>query len=196
MWKVQTSPCLLLQTSDESIEQDTIQQWSEMHFSLDPSFKNNFHVWHQIPHPASGSYGLLQHSGYPPPTPAVSPCLTSPSTSYTHSSDWQLYDTTSYNQASLTFATASAEQTGIWLLLHALTTLYHVWLLYNTISLDIFLQLIYLLWCFWVTGVTGLHEPSIWMTLSQLLIPLNIVTLFNNTCNLHGSWEFRIIFAY
>lgn len=194
MWKAQTSPCLLLQTSDESTEQDTIQQWSEMHFSLDPSFKHNFHVWHQIPHPASGSYGLLQHSGYPPPIAAVSPCLTSPSTSSTHSSDWQLNDTTSYNQTSLTFA--SAKQTGIWLLLHALTTLYHVWLLHNMISLDIFLQLIYLLWCFWVTGVTGLHETSIWMMLCQLLIPLNIVTISNNTCNFHRSWEFWIIFAY
>lgn len=64
----------------------------------------------------------LQHSSCPPPIPDDFPYLTSPSTfSSIHSSDWQLYDTTLNHQASPSLY--SAEQTGMWMLLYALTNL-------------------------------------------------------------------------
>lgn len=64
---------------------------------------------------------------------------------------------------------ACAKQTGIWLLLHVLTTppLLSV---FRTMQFPSTFFLSILIWYFWVTGVTELYEKSIQLMSGQLLI--------------------------
>lgn len=160
MWKVQASLCLLLQISDYSIEQDTVQQWSEMHFSLDPSYKHYFHVSHQIPHPASGIYSSLQHSDNLSPSAADSPCFTSPFFIYPQlwlASLWHYITPLGFSHLCYCLCQANRNQDAFACSDNSLS---YVWLLYNNIYLQLFHECIYLIWYILVTGVTGLHENS------------------------------------
>lgn len=162
MWEVQTSLCLLVQTSDYSTDLITDQQWSEMHFSLDHSFKPHFHVWHQTPHPASDIYSSLQHSDNLPPSTADSPCFISPFIFFIYpqlwlASLWHYITPLGFSHLRYDLCQADRNQDAFACSDNSLS---YVWLLYNNISLHLFHDCIYFIWYILITGATGLHENS------------------------------------
>lgn len=191
MWKCQKpSSCLLLQTSDQSIDQHIIQALSEVHFPLNPLRHNSrfdrFPSHHLVPKLIAT---LILSSSYFKwiPLPHIPLHFSS-----IHNSAWQIYDTTLYHQASPSLCLCQVDR-NVDAFACSNKSSSSVWLLNNMISLHLFPQHIYFIWYFWVTGVMELHEKSKWLMSGQILNTNTQIILVKSTSSFHSSWEFQII---